>query len=298
MAKQADSLAFKLKLYRAAVQHPEAEVSFLLRVLDHYHDQPEAAVRLKEDFAGSAAVSTMWVQWDMAHQAVAVDLDQATLDWAAKKADEQLGARISDLHLICADVLDLSSPAVDIVAALNFSTFIYHTHAELVVYFKHALKSLDAGGVLVIDAFGGPGAMRPGVQRRKMSTGGWLDEDEIGEEKGVASSAEAGPGDADPAISFEYLWEQKSFDPVTGRIDCRIHFEFDDGSDLRDAFCYDWRLWTLPELTAAMTEAGFEQAQVWCDELDQEQAVTDPEYKPRARMLAREDWVAYVVGRK
>ena len=276
-AHQADSQPDKLALYREAVQHPDAEVSFFLRVLDHYHSQPEEATRLKEDFGGSAAVSCAWVQWDDAHQAMAVDLDQPTLDWGLAQAKEELGQRIEDLHLVCDDVLAVDSPVVDIIASLNFSTFIYHTYGELLAYFQHAWRSLDEQGVFVMDAFGGPGAMRPGIQRRAMKFGEETD---------------------DELMSVDYLWEQKSFKPVTGRIDCRIHFEFEDGSELRDAFCYDWRLWTLPELTAAMTAAGFSQVDVWCDELAPDQTMIDPTFAPRDHMHAREDWVVYVVGQK
>jgi len=228
---------------------------------------------LKEDFAGSAAIACAWVEFDDAHQAMAVDIDQPTLDWGREQAKQQLGERIKDVHFVCADVLQVDSPQVDIVAALNFSTFIYHDQADLVAYFQTAFKSLDDQGVLVIDAFGGPGAMRPGIQRRQMTFG-------------------------DEELPLTYLWEQKTFDPVTSRIDCRIHFEFNDGSELRDAFCYDWRLWTLPELTAAMTQAGFSQVDVWCDELDVDQQVIDPTFKPRTDMHARQEWVAYVVGRR
>ena len=44
---------------------------------------------------------------------------------------------------------------------------------------------------------------------------------------------------------FTYVWEQADFDPVTNHILCKIHFEFKDRTRLKNAFVYDWRLWSL-----------------------------------------------------
>ena len=58
---------------------------------------------------------------------------------------------------------------------------------------------------------------------------------------------------------------------------------------MRDAFVYDWRLWTLPELTRLVCEAKFDRAEVWMD-------TGDGCYEPTASLDNREDWVAYVIG--
>jgi hypothetical protein len=100
--------------------------------------------------------------------------------------------------------------------------------------------------------------------------------------------------------AFEYQWEQRDYDAVTGRIDCRIHFVVGGDGGVhrtrRNAFRYDWRLWTLPELIELMREAGFVRAEAWCDRYDARTGQSDGMYRPIARMGAREDWVAYVVG--
>jgi hypothetical protein len=41
-----------------------------------------------------------------------------------------------------------------------------------------------------------------------------------------------------------------------------MHFALPGGGELRDAFVYDWRLWSIPELRDAMAEAGFASTEV------------------------------------
>jgi hypothetical protein len=53
-------------------------------------------------------------------------------------------------------------------------------------------------------------------------------------------------------------------------MDCAIHFEFEDGSKLRDAFTYSWRIWSLPELTELLHEAGFGTVRVWVEDEDED----------------------------
>jgi SAM-dependent methyltransferase len=261
------ALPHKLALYRAAVQHPPAEISFLHRAYRHYRERDP--LLLKEDFAGTAAVAAAWVGVDEDHQALAVDSHAPTLRWAQRAAMREIGQRVTDLHFLHADVMTVVSPKVDVVLALNFSTFIYHDRASLRDYFRHARRSLRPGGMLVIDAYGGPGAMRVGEQRRPAMT-------------------EAG-------AQFEYRWEQRGYDAVTARVDCRIHFAV-DSRVIRGAFRYDWRLWTLPELTELMREAGFRSAEVWCDRYSVKKGTSDGKYRPLDYLIEREDWVAYVIG--
>lgn len=260
----------KLDLYRHAVQHPEAEVQFFHRAwASCFGRNAELPTRLREDFAGTAAVAAEWVDLSDDHRAVAVEKHRPTARWAERAARRRLGVRARDLHVVEADVFDLAAPRVDIVAATNFSAFIFHERDELRRYLRHARRCLGPRGLLVLDAFGGPGAMRPGEQARR-----------------VRPRADA---DVPP---FTYVWEQRAFDHLTHRIDCRIHFQL-GGSTRRDAFRYDWRLWTLPELLELMAEAGFDRADAWCDEADE-----PGRYRPLRRLPAREDWVAYVIGVK
>jgi SAM-dependent methyltransferase len=295
----------RLDLYRLAVQHPPAEVSFLMRAYGHYHPQQQPT-RLKEDFAGTCAVAAAWVGLDENHRALAVEAHGPTVRWARKWTKGLLAERAEDLHIVQADVMQMTRPQVDVVAALNFSTFIYHEREDLRGYFQVARRSLRKGGVLVVDAYGGPGAMRVGVQKRTVEA------------------------EADGAMGrFTYEWEQRSFDPVTQRTQCYIHFEFAGGQRVQSAFVYRWRLWTLKELCEVMIEAGFSRAEVWasggpaprsCASRSAKQrfaaqdeslrrtragvpgagvpgaGVPGARFVPVKRMEAQEDYVAYVVG--
>jgi len=87
-------------------------------------------------------------------------------------------------------------------------------------------------GMLLLDAYGGSDAFREIEEKR--------------EEKG-----------------FTYVWDQHFFNPLTGHVINHIHFRFRDGTRLERAFTYEWRLWTLPELTELLREAGFRDVTVY-----------------------------------
>jgi hypothetical protein len=281
----------KFELYRLAVQHPQAEVAFLLKAYAHYVRRRRAAprpTRLREDFAGTAAIAACWVALDADHRALAVELHGPTLRRARAYTAAVLGPHgyTANLHLVQADARTFRPPAaprVDLTVALNFSTFIYHTATDLRAYLVGARAGLRPGGLLVLDAYGGPGAMRPGTQRRRI-------------DPARASDLTAADPGAPVAAPFDYIWEQRSYDSVTAHVDCRIHFRCASGRWTRNAFRYSWRLWTLPELTELMLQAGFTRAEVWCDTYDARLRRGDGNYRVVRHMPAREDFVAYVVG--
>lgn len=244
----------KFDLYRQAVQFPAGAVNFMINTYASWRDGAWPTC-LREDFAGTAAVAQAWVRREHDHQALAVEIDRETLDRAAS---------MDRLACVCADVFDVREPLADVIAALNFSTFIFHNEDAMQRYFAHARQCLKPDGLLVIDAFGGS---TPGVQMRP-----------------IHPPAETG------IAPFEYQWEQRSYDPASARIDCRIHFKTSDGREWRDAFCYDWRLWSPPELIALMRAAGFADAAVYRD--DDDTGVFQPAEKPPKDR----EWVAYIVG--
>ncbi len=262
----------RLELYRHAVQHPLAEVAFLQRV--HGGHGRQAPRVLREDFAGGAAVSIAWVQLDPERSADAVELHQPTLRWAARQTQQELGCASEQVRFHHGDVRSTDTQRCDVIAALNFSVLGLHTRAELLDYFRRSRARLRAGGVLVLDVYGGPGAEQVSTQRRRVQP-------------------------MDGALpTFTYLWEQRSFDALTRRTDCRIHFDLPGRQRWASAFRYDWRLWTLPELRELLHEAGYRSAEVWCDSYDAMRGRSDGVYRPQRKLPARHDWVAYVVGRR
>ncbi len=250
------------------MQHPEAEAHFLLRCYQHYRGS--MPTRLKEDFAGTCALAAYWADLRDDMFAAAVESHGPTLRWAQRKWPATRGR----LEFIEADAATLTRPRVDLIAALNFSTFIYHDLPTFRHYLQNARRALMPGGMLIMDAYGGPGAMRIGEQKRRIRP----------------------PSDS-LLPAFTYHWQQRSCDSVTARTDCRIHFTLASRTR-RNAFRYDWRLWTLPELIDLTLDAGFADVEVWCDDYDAQSGRSDGVYQPVTAIPAREDWVAYVVALK
>jgi hypothetical protein len=97
------------------------------------------------------------------------------------------------------------------------------------------------------------------------------------------------------------VWEQQDADATTGLVRNAIHFRYSSRGTTRtilNAFTYHWRLWSIPELTDAMTDAGF--GSVEChdrlgDAIDSDGRLYIPPHDPDHRLEA--DWVVYVVGR-
>ena len=97
--------------------------------------------------------------------------------------------------------------------------------------------------------------------------------------------------------NFTYVWDQHTYYPVTGEMKCRIHFKFPDGSRLKNAFRYEWRLWTLPEIRELLLEAGFRRSTVYWEGTD-EDGEGNGEFKPEQRGEADAGWIAYIVAEK
>jgi SAM-dependent methyltransferase len=249
-------------LYERAVQCPEAELGLLTRLLRRA-GQP--ALRLREDFSGTALLSASWVAGGARRTAVAVDLDPAVHRWAETHRLPGLGAAAGRLRLVQADVRHAPRGPFDAILALNFSYQVFHRRADLLAYFRAARGSLAPGGLFMLDLFGGWLAQQEVVERRRIGGG------------------------------VTYAWEHESCDPITHRVRCAIHFELPGGRRLRRAFTYDWRLWTLPELSDLLEEAGFDRLEV---QWDVEPPGVEPRYLPRRHAVNQGGWLAYLVGRR
>ena len=250
-------------LYQEAVQTPAADIAFLERVF-RKGNAGRFPLSLREDFAGTALLAASWVASRPQRSAVAVDIDAATLAWAERHNRRPLGRAASRLRLLRRDAVSTVTPAADVVVALNFSYFCLKERETLVAYFRTALGSLQPGGVLVLDAFGGPEGMQVLEERRRVG-------------------------------GFTYCWEQEDFDPVSHSLLCHIHFELPRGRTLRRAFTYDWRLWSLPELADALRDAGFQRPDVYLETLDARGRGTGS-FRLSRRSEALASFVAYVVA--
>jgi SAM-dependent methyltransferase len=261
------ALADKYDLYQRSVQSPECDVAFFDRTFKSYFERPPLVLR--EDFCGTAAVCCEWAESRKDRRAVGIDLDPEPLAWGES---HNLG-RLSDeararVILRKADVREVRGPKADVIAAQNFSFYLFRTREELAGYFRAAYRNLAREGILVLDMLGGPECM----------------EDDLEEIRGFRS--------------FKYVWEQARFDPITH--DCRfhIHFRFPDGSEIRRAFSYDWRLWSIPEVRELLSDAGFRSADVYWEGTDSKTGKGNDVYRRREHAQSDPAWVSYVVAVK
>ena len=263
MAEQAD----KHELYEWSVQNVAHEIEFLQDTFKDLRGRP--AYSLREDFCGTASAACQWVRQGAEFQAVGVDIDASVLEWGRQNRIGKLPvvdqARV---RLIESDVLTVETPPVDIAVAFNFSYFIFDTREKLLSYFRRAHAALKDDGVFFVDMFGGSESMEETREKTKHKDKG-----------------------------FTYVWHQAEFHPVTHHMRCHIHFKFPDGSKMKKAFTYEWRLWTAPEIRELLLEAGFRRATVYW-EGDDEDGEGNGEFSPTDRGEADLAWIAYVVAEK
>jgi SAM-dependent methyltransferase len=223
-------------LYEESVQSPEEHIKFFDRVYELAHGGPPST--LKEDFCGTALLSSEWVRTRPDNVAIGVDLDRTTLDWGEdnnlSSLDPEQRRRVTIHH---ADVLEIRNPKVDIVAALNFSYFEFKTRDKLRGYLESARESLKPDGLLILDMFGGWEAQMEVTDKTRYS-------------------------------GFTYVWEQTKYDPLTHISQFHIHFNFHGGGGIKSAFVYNWRLWTIPEVRELLEEAGFKSVDVYWEGID------------------------------
>jgi hypothetical protein len=256
------------ELYERTVQSPEKVVAFLRAI---HGGSPRA---LGEEFSGTAAVSRAWVRLVTDSSAVAVDQDASVLERAAG---------VERLELVCGDVRTATDPAAhgaDVIFIGNFSIGEIHDRADLVRYLARSLGRLRAGGVFVCDTYGGPSAFRVGAIEKSH----WIE----------------------GGARILHVWEQREADPFTGRVVNAMHFRVERGGEvveaIENAFVYRWRLWSVPELHEALSEAGFSSTEVSLD-LYRDARIgpgvpsIDPGGPQRSSLDRSEGFVVCVVGR-
>lgn len=261
LAQKAD----RHELYEKSVQSASDECAFVLDTFRRLRKR--SPLNLREDFCGTASVACQWVRLGRQNRAIGVDLDPEVLDWGRRRHVGALtAAQRQRVELLQADVTRVDTPPMDVVVAFNFSYWVFKARAQMVRYFRRVRQALAEDGVFMLDAFGGSDACR---EMRETT--------------------------AFPR--FTYVWHQEKYHPVTGEILCHIGFRFPDGSRLDKAFSYDWRLWSLPEITEMLAEAGFRRSTVWW-EGSTEEGEGNGEFTPEEKGEADSAWIAYVVAER
>lgn len=262
LASQADPMV----LYQQSVQQPGPDVKLYDRLFrERFGRRP---MTLREDFCGTSLVACEWVRSKPGRRAFGVDLDANVLTWGARHNVLALSeAQRSRVQLIQGDVLTVPTPKADVLVAANFSFCVFQTRASVLSYFKAARKNLSREGVFVLDVLGGADTQVEDREETRRIT-----------------------------RAFSYVWEQKRFDPVNYRAQFAIHFRFRDGSEIRNAFRYDWRLWTLPELRELILEAGFKNADVYWEGTDLQAGTGNGVFRRVTAAPADTCWIACLVG--
>ena len=262
--------ADKFALYQRSVQAPAVDIEFFSAEFQRRRGRAPLAVR--EDFCGTALFSTEWCKSDPRRVALGVDLDGPTLAWARANnlaaVAPEVAARVT---LAQTDVRDTTLPPVDLIVAMNFSYCVFKTREDLRGYLAAACKNLVADGAFALEVYGGTEAVVVLTDERELRGG------------------------------LTYVWEQERFNPIDHHTLCHISWRFKDGSELRRAFTYDWRLWTLPELGELLREVGFSDVRFYFERVeaeddDAEYMTGTGEFVEHTEIENQEAWLGYVVA--
>jgi cyclopropane fatty-acyl-phospholipid synthase-like methyltransferase len=139
---------------------------------------------------------------------------------------------------------------------------------KLKAYFAKCYRSLAKNGLLVIDCFGGPEYLMPHSDKRRNSE-----------------------------MKFNYWWEVTSFDALSHRMTCKIHYQRDGEAIRKNVFAYHWRLWGVPEITDILNEVGFKEINYWSEGLDKN-GMGNGRFRPITKETGCKAWVCYLVAKK
>lgn len=260
----------KYAFYQSSTQSPDVHIPLFTSVYQEIRGK--APRRLREDFCGTFLLCCEWVRFHPENTAIGLDLDPEPLTYGRKNNLSQLKpTQKKRVQVFKQDVLKTHTAKLqvsDIVIACNFSFYIFKERQLLLKYFKAVCRSLHSSGVLILEMAGGPGMIHKAKEQKTVKEHG----------------------------KFVYVWDQKSFDPVTHDAHYSIHFKLPSGKVLKDAFVYDWRLWSIPEVRELLAEAGFTKSLVYWETSHKGKGTG--EYAPVENADNDFAWVAYVVGVK
>lgn len=260
-----DGRVDKYVLYQRSVQDAPVEVNFFDRVYRNLRGKEPLVLR--EDFCGTALVTCEWVKRGGERRSYGIDLHAPTLRWGRKHNMAPLGKAAARVNLICGNVLDGHPFKADMAVATNFSYFTFKDRPTMLRYARGIRRGLAPDGIFVLDIFGGPDAQ-------------------------IVQEEETNHGD------FVYIWDQAYFNPVNSHIRCFIHFKLPKGRMMHRAFSYDWRLWSIPEMTDVLQEAGFRDVEIYWEGTQRSTGEGNGIFRRTTRGDDSAAWIAYIVAVK
>ena len=250
--------ADRLVLYESSVQAVDAEIDFVDETFRQIRGRRGRLLR--EDFCGTGNTSCEWVRRRPDNYATGVDLDGAVMAWGRDRHIAKLKrTQKARVQLLQADVAKVDTPPQDIVLAMNFSYWVFADRASMGDYFANVYASL----VFFLDCYGGYESFQVMKEHTEYD-------------------------------DYTYTWHQARYNPITGAMRCHIHFKFKDGSRLKKAFTYDWRLWTLPEIRELLAEAGFRNVTVYWQGWDDDEEEGNGEFTPVEDAAPDAGWICYI----
>ncbi len=253
----------KYWFYKKSVQSPDVDVLFFEKVYKELVGKKP--VTFREDFCGTFSLSCEWVKLNPLHKSFGIDLDEFPIQYGMEnylpKLDPEQQSRVVIKN---ENVLSKKLPKVDIIAACNFSYFIFKDRSVLKEYFANCYKTLNKSGILILDCFGGSQCYEPNEEETEYE-------------------------------SFSYYWDQDSYDPITNEAQFYIHFKPKNGKKIKEAFSYDWRIWSIPELKDILFEAGFKKVEIYWEGTDSN-GEGDGEFERANKGESCDSWIAYIVA--
>lgn len=263
-AKKSLTVEEKYRLYEDSVQNPSNDISIINKEFQRYFKRKPVSIR--EDFCGTGYLSCTWVKQSPKHLAHGIDLDSEPIAYGQKthfkklKPDQQ-----KRMHYHKDNVLGQFSFKTDVIAALNFSYFIFKERDQLIRYFKQVHKGLAKTGAFIMDLFGGTATTYTNVEANKHDT-------------------------------FTYYWDCAKFNPINNECLYHIHYK-SKGKKHLNVFTYDWRMWTPREIQECLKEAGFKESHVYWEGFDTDGS-GDGKFKPTKEEENSLGWVAFIMAIK
>ena len=257
----------KYYYYRLAVQSPETDVRFFRDKYRELNDGIDPKV-LREDFCSTFSICCEWAKLGKDYRAVGVDLDDEPLAYGKTHYLSQMtAAQRQRVSLHQANVLKTPAKA-DIICAVNFSYFYFKQREMMKKYLARCLKTLHRKGILILDCFGGSKCYEANEEETE-----------------------------DEELGYSYFWDQDNFDPVTNHAVFHIHFKRKGEAKRMNVFTYDWRMWSIAEITDILVEVGFKPPKVYWEGTDEE-GEGNGIFSPVTQGEECEAWICYIIAQK
>lgn len=259
----------KYELYEKSVQDAPNDAAILDEIFRKIRRR--APRILREDFCGTFSVACEWVKRHALNQSMALDIDPEPLNYGREHHLSKLRpAEQKRVRVLQKNVISVTTPAADLVAACNFSYWIFKERKTMLRYFRAVQKSLKRDGLFFLDIVGGHDMARTHREREEFGRG---------------------------SKKFTYIWQHKKFNPLTHEGFFSISYKLASGKTYRDVFTYDWRIWTAPELKDILLEAGFKDVKVYLEKEDRQGRGTGEFYAADYEENCA-CWIAYIIASK